>query len=155
MKRRPPRSKLTDTLFPSTTLFRSPSGPGGGFGEIGLPQRQPGSSIMPGKVNPVIPEAVNAAAFRVFGLDTAVTFAAEAGQLQLNAFEPVILSSIHESVQLLGNALTLLIDKCLIDLEATAEACQANMEAGTALATYLVPTIGYARAAERSEEPTS
>src|SRR3546814_11102402 len=64
------------------------SGPRGGFGEIGLPQRQPGSSIMPGKVNPVIPEAVNAAAFRVFGLDTAVTFAAEAGQLQLNAFEP-------------------------------------------------------------------
>src|SRR3546814_19372287 len=102
---------------------------------------------MPGKVNPVIPEAVNAAAFRVFGLDTAVTFAAEAGQLQLNAFEPVILSSIHESVQLLGNAITLLIDKCLIDLEANAEACQANLEAGTALATYLVPTIGYAREA--------
>src|SRR3546814_7438455 len=104
---------------------------------------------MPGKVNPVIPEAVNAAAFRVFGLDTAVTFAAEAGQLQLSAFEPVILSSIHESVQLLGNAITLLIDKCLIDLEANAEACQANLEAGTALATYLVPTIG------RSEEHTS
>ena len=73
------------------------NGPAGGIGEIRLPKRQPGSSIMPGKVNPVIPEAVNAAAFRVFGLDLTVTFAAEAGQLQLNAFEPVICWSIHES----------------------------------------------------------
>lgn len=124
------------------------SGPRGGVGEIWLPQRQPGSSIMPGKVNPVIPEAVNAAAFRVFGLDTSVTFAAEAGQLQLNAFEPVILSSINESVQLLSNAITLLIDKCLVDLEANAEACLVNLEESTALATYLVPAIGYTRAAE-------
>jgi aspartate ammonia-lyase len=124
------------------------SGPRGGFGEIWLPQRQPGSSIMPGKVNPVIPEAVNAAAFRVFGLDTTVTFAAEAGQLQLNAFEPVILSSIHESVTLLGNAITQLIDKCLDGMTANAEGCTQNLEAGTALATNLVPLIGYTRAAE-------
>lgn len=124
------------------------SGPRGGIGEIWLPQRQPGSSIMPGKVNPVILEAVNAAAFRVFGLDTAVTFAAEAGQLQLNAFEPVILSSINESTQLLGNAIALLIDKCLVDLEANAEACRVNLEESTALAIYLVPAIGYIRAAE-------
>ncbi len=124
------------------------SGPRGGFGEIALPQRQPGSSLMPGKVNPVIPEAVNAAAFRVFGLDTAVTFAAEAGQLQLNAFEPVIVSSIHEGVQLLANAIRLLIDNCLIDLTADAAACRRNLEASMALATHLVPTIGYGRAAE-------
>lgn len=124
------------------------SGPRAGIGEILLPQRQPGSSIMPGKVNPVIPEAVNAAAFRVFGLDTTVTFAAEAGQLQLNAFEPVILASIDESVHLLSNAIALLIEKCLVDLEANPDVCRANLEASTALATFLVPTIGYTRAAE-------
>jgi len=124
------------------------SGPRGGFGEISLPQRQPGSSLMPGKVNPVIPEAVNAAAFRVFGLDTSVTFAAEAGQLQLNAFEPLIVSAVHEQVQLLTNSISLLIDNCVEDLSANSAACLENLNAGTALATHLVPAIGYSRAAE-------
>jgi len=123
------------------------SGPAGGIGEIRLPKRQPGSSIMPGKVNPVIPEAVNAAAFRVFGLDLTVTFAAEAGQLQLNAFEPVICWSIHESATLLTRAMDMLREFCVEGIDADVERCQANLAASTALATELVPMIGYQRAA--------
>ena len=122
------------------------SGPAGGIGEITLPRRQPGSSIMPGKVNPVIPEAVNAAAFRVFGLDLTVTFAAEGGQLQLNPFEPVIYWSIHEAVTLLVNAMNMLADHC-VGIEACEARCHANLLHSTALATELVPRIGYARAA--------
>lgn len=123
------------------------SGPAGGIGEIALPRRQPGSSIMPGKVNPVIPEAVNAAAFRVFGLDLTVTFAAEGGQLQLNPFEPVIYWSIHDAATLLVNAMDMLTDHCVAGIEACAERCHANLLHSTALATELVPRIGYARAA--------
>lgn len=123
------------------------SGPAGGIGEIALPRRQPGSSIMPGKVNPVIPEAVNAAAFRVFGLDLTVTFAAEGGQLQLNPFEPVIYWSIHEAVTLLVNAMNMLADHCVAGIEACEARCRANLLHSTALATELVPRIGYARAA--------
>lgn len=124
------------------------SGPRGGFGEIRLPERQPGSSLMPGKVNPVIPEAVNQIAFRVFGADTAITFAAEAGQLQLNAFEPVIIWSIYEAVELLVAGLDLLTDKCVVGIEADAANCAENLARSTALATALVPLLGYARAAE-------
>jgi aspartate ammonia-lyase len=123
------------------------SGPAGGIGEIGLPKRQPGSSIMPGKVNPVIPEAVNAVAFRVIGLDLSVTFAAEAGQLQLNAFEPVICWSLYEAATLLTRAMDMLRENCVVGIEADVEACRAHLESSTALATELVPLIGYARAA--------
>lgn len=124
------------------------SGPRGGFGEIRLPQRQPGSSLMPGKVNPVIPEAVSQIAFRVFGADTAITFAAEAGQLQLNAFEPIIIWSTYESVELLIAGLDMLADKCVVGIQADQAQCAANLMLSTALATELVPLIGYARAAE-------
>ena len=123
------------------------SGPVGGIGEIELPKRQPGSSIMPGKVNPVIPEAVNAIAFRVFGLDLGVTFAAEAGQLQLNAFEPVICWSLHEAATLLTRGMDMLREHCVLGIEADAERCRAHLESSTALAAELVPLIGYARAA--------
>jgi aspartate ammonia-lyase len=123
------------------------SGPAGGIGEIALPKRQPGSSIMPGKVNPVIPEAVNAIAFRVIGLDLTVTFAAEAGQLQLNAFEPVICWSLYEAATLLTRGMDMLRENCVLGIEAHAERCRANLESSTALATELVPLIGYARAA--------
>ncbi|WP_221792164.1 aspartate ammonia-lyase [Aquisediminimonas sediminicola] len=123
------------------------SGPSGGIGEIALPRRQPGSSIMPGKVNPVIPEAINGIAFRVFGLDLTVTFAAEAGQLQLNAFEPIICWSIHEAAQLLVHGMDMLVDHCVTGIEALEPRCHANLMHSTALATELVPLIGYARAA--------
>ena len=123
------------------------SGPRGGFGEIRLPRRQPGSSVMPGKVNPVIPEAMNAIAFRVFGLDLTVTFAAEGGQLQLNPFEPVIYWSIDEAVKLLVRGMDMFAEHCVAGIEANEDRCQANLLQSTALATELVPIIGYARAA--------
>lgn len=103
---------------------------------------------MPGKVNPVIPEALNQIAFRVFGLDTTITFAAERGQLQLNAFEPIIVWSIHEAVELLLAGIRMLETNCLEDLEADIGKCQDHLVESTALATELVPLIGYARAAE-------
>jgi aspartate ammonia-lyase len=102
---------------------------------------------MPGKVNPVIPEAVNAVAFRVIGLDLSVTFAAEAGQLQLNAFEPVICWSLHEAATLLTHAMDMLRENCVVGIEAHPETCRTHLEGSTALATELVPLIGYARAA--------
>lgn len=123
------------------------SGPAGGLGEISLPKRQPGSSIMPGKVNPVIPEAMNAIAFRVIGLDLTVTFAAEAGQLQLNAFEPVICWSLHEGATLLIRGMDMLGETCVRGIEAHHERCWANLEGSTGLAIELVPLIGYTRAA--------
>ena len=122
------------------------SGPRGGIGEIVLPRRQPGSSIMPGKVNPVIPEAMNAVAFRVFGLDLTITFAAEGGQLQLNPFEPVIFWSIDEAVKLLVRGMDMFGRHCVAGIEAHEENCQGNLLASAALATELVPLIGYSRA---------
>jgi aspartate ammonia-lyase len=122
------------------------SGPSGGLGEIALPPRQPGSSLMPGKVNPVIPEAMNAIAFRVFGLDLSVTFAADNGQLQLNAFVPVIYWSIHEAVTLLTRGIDMLTVNCVVGIEARPERCERSLERSTALATELVHLVGYARA---------
>lgn len=124
------------------------SGPRGGLGEIILPGRQAGSSLMPGKVNPVIPEAVNQVAFRVFGLDVAITFAAEAGQLQLNAFEPLIIASIHEATTLLSAAMDMLRENCVIGLEADTMRCQSTVDKSLARATELVPSLGYVAAAE-------
>lgn len=122
------------------------SGPIGGLGELILPERQPGSSLMPGKINPVIPEVVNQVCFKVIGADTAVSFAAEAGQLQLNAMEPLILHSIHESCTLLTAAMDSLVTNCISDLRVDEDRCRRNLESSGALATYLVPHVGYDRA---------
>ncbi|WP_067512229.1 MULTISPECIES: aspartate ammonia-lyase [Sphingomonadales] len=124
------------------------SGPRGGMGEIRLPGRQAGSSLMPGKVNPVIPEAVNQVAYRVFGLDTAITFAAEAGQLQLNAFEPLIVASLHEAVTLLVSAMRVLRENCVAGIEADSIRCQATVSNSLAQATELVQQLGYQVASE-------
>lgn len=123
------------------------SGPRGGFAEIILPPMQPGSSIMPGKVNPVIPEVVNQVAFHVIGMDLTVTLASEAGQLQLNAMEPVIAASTLGSMRLLTNVINVFREKCVCGIEANEAQCQALLEASTALATLLVPILGYERAA--------
>lgn len=123
------------------------SGPRGGFGEIHLPDRQPGSSIMPGKVNPVIPEVVNQACFQVIGNDVAITFAAEAGQLQLNAMEPLIVFNVLMSIRILTNAVTALTERCITGIRADKGKCRSHLEAGTGLVTALVPIIGYERAA--------
>lgn len=124
------------------------SGPVGGLGELRLPAQQPGSSLMPGKVNPVIPEAVNQVCFRVIGGDTAITFAAEAGQLQLNAMEPLILATLHESCSLLVAAMDTLTVNCVQGLSVDVDRCHQTLEASTALAVQLVATTGYERAAE-------
>lgn len=119
------------------------SGPRAGFGEINLPPRQAGSSIMPGKVNPVIPEVVNQVCFKVFGNDLTVSMAAEAGQLQLNVMEPVIGQSLFESIRILGNASVTLREKCVEGITANADVCRAYVENSIGIITYLNPFIGH------------
>ncbi|MFZ2965112.1 MAG: aspartate ammonia-lyase [Rhodoglobus sp.] len=123
------------------------SGPQAGFGEINLPPRQAGSSIMPGKVNPVIPEVVNQVAFSVIGADATVTAAAEAGQLQLNAFEPVIAHSILQSLAWMTNACYTLRVNCIDGITANVERLAHQVESSVGVVTALTPYIGYAAAA--------
>lgn len=119
------------------------SGPRCGLNEINLPPMQPGSSIMPGKVNPVIPEVVNQIAFKVIGNDLTVTLAAEAGQLQLNVMEPVIAQSIFESIRMLINGIHTLKDKCIDGITANEKVCRSYVENSIGLVTALNPYIGY------------
>ena len=128
------------------------SGPRGGFGEIHLPQMQAGSSIMPGKVNPVIPEVVNQVAFQVIGQDMTITMATEAGQLQLNAMEPVIGFNLLWSLKLLRNAVDALSELCVSGIRADQEACKRHLDESTALATALIPTIGYDAASKLAKD---
>lgn len=124
------------------------SGPAGGLGELRLPEVQAGSSIMPGKVNPVIPEMVAQVCMRVIANDSAITAAAAAGQLELNAFMPAIAENLLESLELLQNAVALFRDKCVGGIEIDAAACLEHVEGSSALATALVHHIGYEKAAE-------
>ncbi len=128
------------------------SGPRAGLGEINLPPRQAGSSIMPGKVNPVIPEVVNQIAFEVIGNDVTVTFAAEAGQLQLNAFEPIIAHSLFKSVMHLRNGCYTLADRCVDGITANRDALLASVRNSIGIVTALNPYIGYANATEVAAE---
>ncbi|MGA8206011.1 MAG: aspartate ammonia-lyase [Woeseiaceae bacterium] len=124
------------------------SGPRTGLGEIRLPKVQAGSSIMPGKVNPVIPEAVNQACFTVMVNDLTIMLACDAGQLQLNAMQPVIVWKILESIELLERAAVALRDRCVTGIVANAERCRELLLRSSALATALTPLIGYDAAAE-------
>jgi aspartate ammonia-lyase len=128
------------------------SGPRAGIGEITLPTVQAGSSIMPGKVNPVIPEVVNQIAFEVIGNDITVTMAAEAGQLQLNAFEPIIAHSLFKSLQHLGAGCRTLAERCVSGITANVERARRLLDESTALVTALTPYIGYARSTEIAQE---
>ncbi|WP_417529467.1 aspartate ammonia-lyase [Marinomonas shanghaiensis] len=119
------------------------SGPRAGINEINLPPRQPGSSIMPGKVNPVIPEAVNQVAFEVIGNDLALTIAAESGQLQLNVMEPLIAYKIFDSIRLLTRAMDMLRKQCIDGITANKEHCMSLVEGSIGLVTALNPYIGY------------
>lgn len=119
------------------------SGPRAGLNEINLPERQAGSSIMPAKVNPVIPEVVNQACFKVFGNDLTVSMAAEAGQLQLNVMEPVIAQSLFNSISLLANAARTLREKCVTGITANKEVCEAYVQNSIGIITYLNPVIGH------------
>jgi aspartate ammonia-lyase len=127
-------------------------GPRTGIDEIKLPAVQPGSSIMPGKINPSIPEMVNQVCFQVMGLDTTVSIAAEHGQLELNVMMPVIAHNILLSMRILTNTAAVFTEKCVTGIEANREMLAYWVERSAALATALMPHIGYARAAELSKQ---
>jgi aspartate ammonia-lyase len=131
------------------------SGPRAGLAEIRLPAMQPGSSIMPGKVNPVIPEVVNQVCFQVIGNDTVVTIAAEAGQLQLNVFEPVIAFNLFQSVEMLTQAAIVLRERCVVGIEANRDHIRGMLERSIGIVTALVPFIGYERATALASEALS
>jgi aspartate ammonia-lyase len=128
------------------------SGPRAGFGEINLPPMQPGSSIMPGKVNPVIPEVMNQVCFDVIGGDITVTMAAEAGQLQLNAFEPIIAYRLLRSIDELRNACIVLRTRCVVGITANPLRLRQFVERSIGIATALVPSLGYALATQIAKE---
>lgn len=128
------------------------SGPRCGFGEINLPARQNGSSIMPGKVNPVIPEVVNQVAFNIMGNDLTITMAAEGGQLELNAFEPIIFWNLTHAVEFLTYAVNTLTDNCIVGITANRERCQHLVDESVGTITALTPHIGYEPAANIAKE---
>lgn len=124
------------------------SGPKAGFNEINLPKKQNGSSIMPGKVNPVIPEVVNQIAFRIVGNDMTISMAVEAGQLELNAFEPIIFYALFESIIILKQGVKTWIDNCILDITANPTRSQTMVEDSIGIITAIVPYLGYQKAAE-------
>jgi len=128
------------------------AGPTTGISEIKLPPVQPGSSMMPGKYNPVMAECLDMIGFQVIGNDTTVTLAAQAGQLELNVMTPVITSSILESVDLLTNYLPIFQKRCVEGTEAHEDRCRAYLELNPIMATFLAPKIGYLKAAEIANE---
>ncbi|MBQ8944131.1 MAG: aspartate ammonia-lyase [Clostridia bacterium] len=128
------------------------SGPRAGFGEINLPPRQNGSSIMPGKVNPVIPEVVNQVAFNIIGNDMTITMAAEAGQLELNAFEPIVFYCLFQSIDTLAYAVHTFTVNCVNGITANREHCAELVERSVGIATALCPHIGYREASEIAKE---
>jgi aspartate ammonia-lyase len=127
-------------------------GPRAGLGEIALPAVQPGSSIMPGKVNPSIPEMVNQVCFQVIGCDTTICIAAEAGQLELNVMMPVIAWNALHASTILRTSMDALRARCVDGIEADEARCRELMERSTAVATALSPYIGYAKTAQIAKE---
>jgi aspartate ammonia-lyase len=128
------------------------SGPRAGLGEIRLPAVQAGSSIMPGKVNPVIPEVINQIAFQVIGNDLTVTLASEGGQLQLNAFEPVIVLNILQSMRMLTRGMAVLREKCIVGIEADRERCKELLDNSLVAVTAINPYVGYATASRVAKD---
>lgn len=136
----------------SSDLRLLSSGPRGGFGEIQLPNLQAGSSIMPGKVNPVMPEMVTQVAYQVIASDMAITLAVQSGQLELNAFYPLIAANLLPAMESMAKALRLLTEKCILDIQAMPEVCLKHLKNSTALATILAPLIGYEHAASLAKK---
>ncbi|MCO6498055.1 MAG: aspartate ammonia-lyase [Chitinophagaceae bacterium] len=128
------------------------SGPRAGLSEITLPAMQPGSSIMPGKINPVIPEVVNQVCYKVIGNDLTVTMAADAGQLQLNVMEPVLCHAIMESIEFMKNAIETLIEKCVKGIRANEEICYKKVRNSISIVTALNPYIGYKASSKFAKE---
>ncbi|WP_350339566.1 aspartate ammonia-lyase [Clostridium omnivorum] len=131
----------------SNDLRLMSSGPRTGFEEINLPPKQNGSSIMPGKVNPVIPEVMSQVAFNIIGNDMTITMAAEAGQLELNAFEPVIFYKLFQSIETLANGVNTLVDNCIIGITANEERCKELVDNSVGIITAICPHVGYKKAA--------
>ena len=136
----------------SNDLRLMSSGPRTGFGEINLPAKQNGSSIMPGKVNPVIPEVVSQVAFNIIGNDVTITMAAEAGQLELNAFEPIIFYNLFESIETLTFAVKTLVDNCIVGITAHKEHCSRQVENSIGVITAICPYVGYETASNIAKE---
>ena len=136
----------------SNDLRLMSSGPRTGFGEINLPAKQNGSSIMPGKVNPVIPEVVNQVAFNIIGNDMTITMAAEAGQLELNAFEPIIFYCLFQSIDTIAYAVNTFVDNCVIGITANETRCRYFVENSVGIITAICPYVGYQKAAEIAKE---
>lgn len=128
------------------------SGPRTGLGEINLPEKQNGSSIMPGKINPVIPEVVNQVAFNIIGNDVTITLAAEGGQLELNAFEPIVFYCLFQSIDTLTYAVNTFVDNCVKGITANEERCRSQVENSVGIITALCPHVGYATAAKLAKE---
>ncbi|PJB78343.1 MAG: aspartate ammonia-lyase [Acidobacteria bacterium CG_4_9_14_3_um_filter_49_7] len=128
------------------------SGPRAGLNEINLPPMQPGSSIMPGKVNPVIPEVVNQIAFQVIGNDLTITMAAEAGQLELNVMEPIIAFNLFQSIDIMRNGMVILADRCVLGITANKDICRSYVENSIGIVTALNPYIGYENSSSIAKE---
>ncbi len=128
------------------------SGPRTGFSEINLPAKQNGSSIMPGKINPVIPEVINQIAFKVIGNDTTVTMAVEAGQLELNAFEPIIFYCLFESLEMLTNGVNVFVEDCIKGITVNVDKCTDEVERSIGIVTALCPRIGYTKASKLAKK---
>lgn len=139
----------------SNDLRLMSSGPRCGFGEINLPPRQNGSSIMPGKINPVIPEVMSQIAFNIIGNDMTITMAAEAGQLELNVFEPVLFYNLYESIETLGNGVATLRDNCIVGITANEERCKSLVENSVGIITAIVPHVGYKASAKIADRAIS
>jgi aspartate ammonia-lyase len=128
------------------------SGPNTGFAEINLPALQPGSSIMPGKINPVMPELAAMVSFQVVGNDTAVALAVQAGQLELNVMMPTMAFNVMQSITILTNMIRVFTDRCIAGITANEKRCEFYAQSTVSLATALNPYIGYAKAAEIVKE---
>jgi len=146
------RCAAQDLIRIANDLRLLSSGPRTGLAEISLPDRQPGSSIMPGKINPVMAEMLNMVCFQVIGCDTTILLAAQAGQLELNVMMPVVAFNLLHEIEILSNAVDLFTRFCLAGIGADAERCRAYAETSMSLATVLNPHIGYAAAAEVVKE---
>ena len=136
----------------SHDLMLMSSGPRTGFGEIKLPSKQNGSSIMPGKVNPVVPEVMAQISYLIIGNDTTIMMAAEAGQLELNAYEPVLFYKLFESINAITGGVETLVDNCIVGIEACEDRCRDLVENSVGIITVICPQVGYQVAADIAKE---
>jgi aspartate ammonia-lyase len=146
------RGIALETIRISTDIRLLSSGPNTGLAEIYLPSLQPGSSIMPGKINPVLPELAAMVSFQVIGNDTAVAYAVQAGQLELNVMMPTMAYNVLQSVTILANMLREFDERCVRGITANEKRCELYAQSTVSLATALNPYIGYAKAAEIVKE---